>query len=158
MNLKIFTSKTKFVFTADNTEQRITGFVHLPIVIDNECHIIEALTVPSLKHDFIFGSDFCQRFAIRIDYLEGSWNVQKKNISLLTSDSYAGLINEVNNLENLSVDKQRVVDNLLRSFDELSSKDRLGRTDKISLTIDTGNAQPFRLRQLLLLLLHINEG
>lgn len=48
LNLNIFTSKTKFVFTADNTEQRITGLVHLPIVIDNECHIIEALTVPSL--------------------------------------------------------------------------------------------------------------
>lgn len=147
LNLKIFKPNTDFVHTADDEKQLITGIVHLPIVIDEECHIIETLVVPSLKHVLIFGSDFCERFAIKIDYLEGSWSVQRKNVCLLASDSPPDFKIKVNNLHSLCSDQQAIAADLLKSFEEISSSKRLGRTNKITLTIDTGDAKPFRLRQ-----------
>lgn len=146
LNLKIFSPNSKFVHTADNKEQHVRGLVHLPIEINEECHLVEALVVPSLNHNLIFGSDFCQKFGIKIDYLEGSWEIQQNNVSLVTVNSVDSK-NELEHRKSLSPDQKVVINELLQSFKEVSGEKRLGRTDRISLTIDTGDAKPFRRKQ-----------
>lgn len=51
------------------------------------------------------------------------------------------------NLENLSPEQRTVADGIIQSFKQISSEKRIGRTNKISLTIDTGDAHPFKIRQ-----------
>ena len=47
----------------------------------------------------------------------------------------------------LSRDQVQQADEIVSLFREISTEKRLGSTDKITFTIDTGNAKPFKLRQ-----------
>ncbi|XP_044766152.1 uncharacterized protein LOC123322274 [Coccinella septempunctata] len=146
LNLRVFSCRKNCVFTADAKSQEVIGLVHLPVVINSQCHIIEALVVPSLSHDFIFGSDFCRKFAIKIDYLKGRWDIQQNNISLNSSSLYDFKV-ETCTVDSVNSEQQAIADDLILAFEDISGKDRLGKTNEVQLIIDTGEAKPFRLKQ-----------
>ncbi|XP_030767447.1 uncharacterized protein LOC115891183 [Sitophilus oryzae] len=52
----------------------------------------------------------------------------------------------VGSKDDLSIEQRIRAENVIASFDEISSQDKLGRTDKIPLNIDTGDAPPFKRR------------
>lgn len=150
LQMKINPYFQKHISTADGISQTVIGIVDLPLRINNVLRMIRALVVPSIKQTLILGSDFCKNFLLRIDYKSGSWHIQ--------CDKYAGNLainnTSLNNippnlctLENLSPDQRIVADEILQSFREICSENRLGRTTKMSLTIDTGDARPFKVRQ-----------
>lgn len=106
LNLKILPRNFKPVSTADGVEQTVLGLTYLPLMIDDELHLFEALVVPTFNQSFIFGSDFCRKFDLKIDYLKNSWKVQLGN-SILNNvgkpDTNVNLIrSEVCSLESLS--------------------------------------------------------
>lgn len=66
----------KHVNTADGTKQNVQGIVNLPIVIKDTVQILPSYVVPSLSHSFIFGSDFCKKFKIKVDFRNNVWYAQ----------------------------------------------------------------------------------
>lgn len=74
-NLKVRRSNHKFVTTADGVHQSVKDTVNLPLRIGEVCGVISALIVPSLKHTFILGSDFCTKFQVMIDFRNDKWEV-----------------------------------------------------------------------------------
>lgn len=53
-------------------------------------------------------------------------------------------------LEDLSLLDIKSADKVINWFHEINSKGKLGLTDKITVTIDTGDAKPFRRRLFLM--------
>lgn len=147
LNLDFYPTKTKFVCVADGSQQKVIGVVDLPIVINDVCRVISALVVPSVEHDFIFGSDFANKFSLLVDFKNNTWFSQSSPNSSFNFKNNVCILNTTDTLSKFQKDKaQKVID----SFREISSKDRLGRTDKISLTIDTGDSKPFKQKQYLM--------
>ncbi|XP_030760526.1 uncharacterized protein LOC115885682 [Sitophilus oryzae] len=150
LNLKIYPANTNYICTADLKQQVVSGIVDLPVAIDNCCHVIKAFVVPSLPQTFIFGCDFAKTFNIVVNFKNDSWHVQREheNSNLCVTDmpSSNDLFPLLNSLDDLSIEQRIRAENIIASFDEISSQDKLGRTDKITLNIDTGDAPPFKRR------------
>lgn len=148
--LKINYSTQKSISTADGLPQTVSGMVDLPLRINDIFQIIRVLVVPSIKHSLILGSDFCKKFLLQIDYKNNCWHVQSKessdNLAVVSSVS-TNVITELCSLENLSSEERDAVNKLINSFKEISSENRLGRTTRILLNIDTGDSKPFKQRQ-----------
>lgn len=138
------------ICTADGTKKQVKGTVDLPIFVQNQCQIINALVVPSLPHSFIFGCDFAKQFEIRVDFRDNSWDIQSKfsqsKISVVDNDKNDKVFDKLYSLDDLSPLDRKSAEEVIESFNEISSKDKLGRTDKITLIIDTGDAKPFHRR------------
>lgn len=156
-NLQVDKSDLQNITTADGALQTVTGVVNLPICLGNSCQIIKALVVPTLQHAFILGSDFARKFEILIDFKNDSWVVQSKlsneNIALLsnhTSVCPMGNNSQLISLERLSCVEQSVANEIINSFTVISSEIKLGRTNKIVMNIDTGDAKPFKKKQYVL--------
>lgn len=150
LGLKIYSSNLAKVATADGTKQAVEGIVDLPVDVNKQIHVISAVVVPALPHAFIFGSDFCRSFEILINFKNSRWEVQSK-----FSQSPLYVVNnliEMNEIstdceDELSLSEQAQAKLIVDSFQAVSSVNCLGRTDKISMTIDTGDAIPFKKRQ-----------
>lgn len=151
LNLKIYGTHLGHVKTADSREQVIEGMVDLPIIIKNSLQILPTYIVPSLAHSFIFGSDFCKKFQVRIDFENNEWFAQSEllNCSIDVVETSNMKVPSVS-LEFLSESQVSQVTNIVESFKKITSKDRLGLTHKITMNIDTGDAKPFKLRQYLM--------
>lgn len=142
--------KQTFVHTADGNSQKVEGLVYIPLCLGNVCKIMKFLVVPSLKHSIILGSDFCDEFMLNLNFKNNTWEVQcdNNNISVSCSNQDYSLNNfNLLTLENLSVNEKEQAEKLISSFQEISGKDRLGLTDKMTLHIDTGDEKPFKVRQ-----------
>lgn len=154
LNLKIFHSRIENITTADGTQHVVKGLVDLPICINNVCQIISALVVPSLPHSFIFGSDFSRQFEIMIDYKNDEWHAQSElshcDISVMKYCKSSNIGDNLAVLDSLTSEQRVKADEIVTSFEEVSSEIKLGRTNKISLTIDTGDAKPFKKKQYLM--------
>lgn len=154
LKLKINPITSDSVVTACGTSQKVKGSVELPIVINNSVQILVALLVPSIVHSFIFGSDFCRRFQVDIDFANNKWLIQSKTSGSITeakpNSDNRNVISNVCTLEPLSDSQSEQVKLIIDSFNKLNSEERLGLTNKISMSIDTGEAKPFKLRQYLM--------
>ncbi len=154
LKLEIYSVPLKHVVTADGTEQKVKGMVNLPVIINNSVQLLPSYVVPSLTHSFIFGSDFCRKFQISFDFKKNEWRINSDflntNIDAVSklpdNVNYAGLCS----LETLSDSQREKAKSVVTSFGILSSKDRLGLTNKITMNIDTGDAKPFKLQQYLM--------
>lgn len=145
-NIDICPPDSSNVFVADGSKQKVTGIVYLPIIVDNSCKLVRGLIVPSISHSLILGVDFARQFQLKVDFKDNEWKVQSKNqVSLVSeeNDNDPKLIS----LDNLSFDQRVRANRAIESFNEISSKDRLGRSNKLKMHIDTGNNKPFRKKQ-----------
>lgn len=149
-NITINPSPCKHIFVADGKSQDVQGVVDLPISIGNDCKIISALVVPSLPHAFILGCDFARKFEISINFHNDSWDIHSSilhsNLSVLDHEVQTNALLQIFSLDSLNTEQRIEADKIIESFKSLSSENRLGRTDKIKLYIDTGDAKPFRKR------------
>lgn len=145
--LCVYPATVKTISTADGASQAVEGLVDLPIVIGNICQVLTALVVPSLRHSFIFGCDFADQFKISVDFENSSWQVQSNiaNSSIKTVPDSCNLLDLklLCSLDDLSGTNRILAEEAISLFNEIYSKDRLGRTNKLSLSIDTGSARPF---------------
>lgn len=148
--LQINNCSQRNISTADGFSQFVSGTVDLPLYINNTCHIIRALIVPSIKHSLILGSDFCKKFLLQIDYKNNSWTVQSRefpgNLAIVNSVNI-DTINDLCSLDNLSQEERVAGNRIIDSFKEINGEKYFGRTSKISLNIDTGNSKPIKQRQ-----------
>lgn len=102
--------------------------------------LIEVLSLP---HYFIFGSDSCKRFKISTDFNDFTWECKVK---LLKGISYKINLDELVSDcgEEMSPSEKLQVQKILYSYHFISNEERLGRTDKMTIYIDTGNAKPLK--------------
>lgn len=144
--LKIYPAKLKNICTADGTPKSVTGLVDLPIVIGDTCQVVTALVVPSLPHNFIFGCDFANQFKISVNFSKNFWQIESKvsNSKVVTPSSFTDFnLDFLCSLDTLSdYDKARAK-KTIALFDDIDGKERLGRTEKLTLSIDTGDVKPF---------------
>lgn len=146
--MAILPSSLEKVSLADGSSKKVIGSVDLPIVADNVCHVINALIAPSLKHAFILGNDFIERFKLQLNFEDHTWRAS----AAAAADAYLSEINDdyvspsLCSIETLCPDQRDIAEEIVDSFKEISSTDRLGRTDKIQLSLNTGEAVPFKKR------------
>lgn len=150
------------VTTADGVHQPVQGTVDLPLCVNDTCKIIPSLIVPSLKHDFILGSDFCRKFRINIDFNNNSWHVRDdNNVNISTLETENCLSNHyIFTAMNFSEEQLSQVEGVTSKFKALNRDGKLGRTNKLIHHIDTGDARPIKQRQYLLspyMLGHLNR-
>lgn len=150
LQLKINPAVHKNISTADGISQSVTGIIDLPLRLNKMLRIIRVLVVPTIKHALILGSDFCKNFQLKIDYKNNSWHVQcdecVNNLAIVNAPG-GNIPYNLCNLDNLLPQQRARADEIIKSFQEISSEKRLGRTNKIALIIDTGDARPFKIRQ-----------
>lgn len=147
--LKVSDCVEKNVVTADGMCQPVRGTVDLPFCIDNVCHVIRTLVVPSVKHSLILGSDFCRNFSIKLDYKNNTWHIQSEGgtYGFVALDNPESCVIDFDSLGVIPELQRKAAGAVINSFRALSSEDKLGHTDKISLEIDTGDTKPFKQKQ-----------
>ena len=151
LNLNIREPTHLSISTADNTEKKIVGVVDLPLVVDGSCQVISAIVVPSLPHSFIFGCDFILRFDLMEDLKKNWWEVNSRSQPKFSSFPYnTHAVNMLCTLDDLTPNQRKPAELLINSFDSINSDHGLGRTDKITMSIDTGDAKPFRQKPFLM--------
>lgn len=149
LGLKINNSIHKNICTADGGRKDVKGVVDLSVCVGSIGHVIKALVVPSLPQSFIFGVDFAKQFKIIVDFKEKSWDVQSgySNSALPVYDHPTDIIPDILcSLDGLSPEERIKADKVIKSFERISNKDKLGLTDKVVMTINTGDAKPFKKR------------
>lgn len=140
----------KKIHTADGTPQVVSGCIYLPIHAGDVCNILKVLVVPSLDHSIILGSDFCKLFMIEIDFKNDFWNVNSKLTNCIlnvNSELTPVLFPSLCSFDNFNLEQKARVQNIIDSFNEISLDNRLGRTNKLALEIDTAEAKPIKVRQ-----------
>ena len=151
-NVKIESSKSKFVTTADGQKQKISGSVLLPICLQDKCKLIEALIVPSICHPLILGSDFLTSFGLFLNFKTNTWEMDNKSmqvhINVINKNNISNNINNsIQTTVSLSLKEKAQLENILEKFKQLSPEEKLGRTNKYIQHIDTGDARPIKQRQ-----------
>lgn len=148
LKIQVNPAQIKNICVADGSPQKVKGIVDLPVVINDICRVVKALVVPSVCHGFIFGSDFARKFSIILDFKNNTWFTQN-NLNIVPGKKEI-LLNSLATLDELDSRQRTQAQEVIDSFKEISSDTRIGLTDKISMTIDTGDAPPFKKKQYLM--------
>lgn len=161
--IRITQSFSRHVITADGTRQNVVGVVDLPIFVNESCRILRALVVPRLRHAFIFGSDFCRKFNLRIDFKHNAWEVRDNDnfeVNVVNAIDPVSLEKEVSTRHNFTACQAQQTDDVITLFKNLNRDGNIGRTNKLVHHIETGDATPIKQRQYLLspyMLSHLNK-
>lgn len=152
LNIKVNSSNLKQIVTADGTNRKVQGIIDLPMTIDGNVQIISFVIVPSLPHGFIFGSDFCRRFKLLINFKDSCWEIQSA-----ISNSQINVLSNVSEIKEFAIPDNElsevekvIVNEVIHSFRTVSSENGLGHTNKIEMHIDIGESKPFKKRQYLM--------
>lgn len=151
-------SKSDAIETADKTKKPIVGVVDLPIEIKNSCLVIKAVLVPTLPFGLVFGCDFLKKYELLLDFKKNTWGTQNNNdfglnkIQLedetkknsIAKCSLSENLISLFSLDMLSAEQRQEAKKVLDSFDLINSEHGLGRTNKIIMNIETGDAKPIR--------------
>lgn len=132
--------------TANGSCSPVTGYMFLPVTVDEKTAIIKFYIVPGVSTELLFGMDFWKEFNIAPDVL-----------SLLKGSEYLPLNDQVHTItstdkrlydfNSLSEQERRLAEEVIREFEDISSEKKgLGRTNLISHKIDTGDHPPIKQR------------
>lgn len=153
-NVNISPTSQAEVTVADGTKQKIIGKVELTIKLNGQCRSLPILVVPTLCHSLILGSDFCKEFGLVVNFSNNSWCISNQSVQKISTQTISSPTGSskswrhgLESLSNLSSDEKLQVERVLEQYKELSPEGCLGRTNKITHHIDTGDAKPFRQRQ-----------
>lgn len=128
-------SRYRFVRTADRQPHVVDCELSLDVLFDSVTRSLSALYVPSLAVGLILGNDFCDEFAVKIDYLTHTCSAQVKSLPQICAlGPDTGVVDTTHEARMMKV---------ITMFGEIGGPE-LGRTDKLSLSIDTGNSPPFK--------------
>jgi len=120
------------VFTADGSQQSVLGSIQLPVSSCDRVGEFNFLIVPTITHSIVIGADFCAAFNLELKFTSNKINICpiKADVSIDSTDHSEVLI----------------LNQMIDAFKTLST-DSTSRTTIMLHHIDTGSAQPFRLRQ-----------
>lgn len=125
------------VTTADGKPQDFLGYILVPVSLDNVTKQMKILVIPSVKQDLILGMDFFDLFQIQANFHNASYSLEP---SLCT-------INTIEPFSKLTPSQKDQLQDIVRCFENIAPKDRIGRTHLITHHIDTGDAKPIVQRQ-----------
>lgn len=147
-NIEIDLPCSQNVSLADGSSKKVSGIVDLPFVANGICHVISCLVVPSLPINFILGSNFISKFSLAINFEQNKWSVRNPCCEIVTSkpEGDVSFPQSLCSIDSLAAELRPLADAVIHSFQEVDKKNGIGRTDKIKMTIDTGDAKPFRQR------------
>lgn len=116
--------------TADGTNHKILGKADIPFCCQNKFRVVTTLIVPTIPKNLILGIDFWDAFNIVPQMCD--------SIELSTGDETSEQLNEI---VNLSTTQQSALDKVVQKF-LVSDGNKIGLTNLLSHTIDTGNSKP----------------
>lgn len=137
-NLSLNYNVSVQVSTADGQEQNTLGFIHVPICLEGTSKTIKLLVVPSIAHKLILGMDFIRCFELSIDFRDNSFNSEMLNISAIRA---------IHGPESLTKEQKAQLDSVVNSFENISPKDKIGKTNLYTHHIDTQGSKPIKQRQ-----------
>ncbi|KAK9681251.1 hypothetical protein QE152_g38432 [Popillia japonica] len=133
--LTVFKCEQLCISTADGKGQNIQGYINLPIQFENSFKILKVLVVPSLLHELILGSDFCDLFKLNI-------NFHNRTCSTPDPCKYnLATVNVIRDRDSLSANERKDLDYVIKLFEQLSWMDgmKLGRTSRTNKTKATSH-------------------
>ena len=150
LNLKIQPSKQiRSITTADGQTHQVRGLVYLPIQLQDIFQVLPFFVVPNVPGGLIAGTSFCKAFKMRLNFEDDTWDLvhQKSSVPIHTLDKLCSTeVEPSTSVSNLSNEQREIAEKTVSLFKVLGD-DRLGRTDKIVMSIDTGDNKPFKVRQ-----------
>ena len=135
--------------TAEGRRQKITGYVDLPVQIEDICKVVRFLLVPSICHTVILGSDFCKQFKLKIDFGIDQFFIGNKVIECRSRKPVeVSVLNRIHSEEELDEEQEQQLAAVKDKFKTLSweAGEKLGRTNKVEHKINTGDAEPIKQR------------
>ena len=105
--------------------------------------------VPLLPQTFILGVDFYRKLKLKIDFETNCWTSlnNRNSVQNLSIVQQPLNLDGLYPLETLTPDQKKRFAEVIASYKRISDKTRLGRTSKLTLSIDTGSVPPIRQRQ-----------
>lgn len=101
--------------------------------------VLRKLLLVQLTYQFVY-----------FDFKENSWNVQSNivldEINSINSGQNFDATKKLVSIDDLHLEEKMRAEKVVDSFKEICSKNKLGRTNKICLNIDTADAKPFHER------------
>jgi hypothetical protein len=133
---KTFPSRLKTIRTADGKQHPVTKAIELEAVLDSSRRRIRVYYVPDLQHSVILGCDFCRLFGLKIDFAGHKIEVASDIVRVPECDA----------VTECGADRHEITEIIRKNLDLLSNDGKLGRTHKMTVTIDTGEALPIKQR------------
>lgn len=130
----------KIVHTVDSNPHSVIGQVTLPITLEGKTKDIAVLVVPSLPFTLILGIDFWDRMQIIADVHNRRWDFGPKS-----NVNWCCALEGIKSNDKLSEEERQELLKLIETHFK-NEPTVLGRTDKVKLSIDTGDAPPVKQR------------
>lgn len=128
------------VIVANRSEQEVVGIVYVPLCINDNCQLVKMLVVPSIY--------FARQFKLTVDFDTNVWNMQTKRlIDLVSEEDTTVKIPQLISYDNLDENQRIQANTVVKLCRKISSTDKLGRTNRIKMNIDTGDSKPIRKKQ-----------
>lgn len=141
LKVSLLTDESIQVSTADGKSQGVTGYVWLPMTLHDSTRLIKVLVVPSVKNGLLLGMDFLIEFGIKANFRNLSYHVEDKSVSVVNK------LHSPNELTEVQTDKLNSIKILYKT---IAPEGRLGLTNFMRHTINTGSEKPIKQRQYLL--------
>lgn len=138
--MKAHKSKNLQISTADGSQHEIVEILDVPIVFDNQFHVLPMFVMPNLLQNMILGKDFFDMFGITLKF-NSEAITKKSSIETITLKEPA-----IISKENLNEQQKLELDILIEDMKNTIGNG-LGRTHLITHTIDTGVSKPLYRKQ-----------
>lgn len=138
--MKAHKSKNLQISTADGSQHEIVEILDVPIVFDNQFHVLPMFVMPNLLQNMILGKDFFDMFGITLKF-NSEAITKKSSIETITLKEPA-----IISKENLNEQQKLELDTLIEDMKNTIGNG-LGRTHLITHTIDTGVSKPLYRKQ-----------
>lgn len=118
---------------ADGSCQKLSDFFSIPVRFESTFSIIKFYIMPNCNNKFLLGNDFCMNAEIVMSYKNKKWHYD--------TNTEKELENGLNDYSHLNNEEKSKLSKIVAKFNQLCTG-KLGRTDKYTHKIDTGDAEP----------------
>lgn len=129
-----------YVETADAKRHKVDGVLNLPITLKGRTEHLNVLVVSSLQQALILGIDFWDCMHIVADVHHRQWDFASKPSPVCCST-----IEGIKSEQHLKPEEKQLLQDLIEQHFK-SEPETLGRTDRVTHVIDTGDARAIKQR------------
>ncbi|KAJ0169656.1 hypothetical protein K1T71_014841 [Dendrolimus kikuchii] len=118
----------KEISTANNSSSKVLGYFLLPVQVNNVTQVIQFYMIPSVTSPMILGVDFWKKFNIAPEIFD--------KLPVVNSVELPTSVSEIHHLqpfENLKPDEQKLAEDVMEKFENISSEKKRFRTYARSL-------------------------
>lgn len=134
------------VVTANGSTSPVTGYMYLPVTVDDVSRVVKFFVIPGVSSSLLFGINFWKTFNIAPDVLSLA-DPNNRIFFQNPADAVVCQVNRLHPFDTLTNEQKKLADNVYKMFEEISSdKKGLGRTQLASHHIETGDAAPIKQR------------